>query len=474
MRKNTLNIPFLLAIALWLTSCASSNGFMNSIGRAGSSVGQVNSNTAGLSDPGMWQGNSGTVWAKLTHIPLKQLDSTEASYSGDQAGWIKLAAISKRYSTNTGELVQQLTAWRHQYPNHSGNQLFPDDATLNSLTNTPPPKNIAVLLPLQGPYGRMGQAVRDGFLNGYYGMSSKTSYRQDISFYDTSQKSPSALYQQAVARGANIVIGPLTKDNVQELLNHGSFSVPTLALNYTDSYLPNNFYEFGLSPNDEAQQAADKAKQTGRSRAIIIAAQNKWTQQVIKKLTARWQSQGGSIVDTFYFTPHTDLAAGIANLLHIDPKADHEKMQKENNKETLEQQRRQDFDVIFLLAPPESAREVVPLLKYYYAGNVPIYSTSVIYSGKPAPEKDTDLNGVMFFDTPWTLRIAGTSSTGGEARFNRLFAVGRDAYLLSRELPRLAKLPNFPIYASTGALTLNSQQQIYRRLPLAKIQNGRP
>ena len=33
----------------------------------------------------------------------------------------------------------------------------------------------------------------------------------------------------------------------------------------------------------------------------------------------------------------------------------------------LEQQRRQDFDVIFLLTQPERAREIVPLLKYYYA-----------------------------------------------------------------------------------------------------------
>lgn len=141
-------------------------------------------------------------------------------------------------------------------------------------------------------------------------------------------------------------------------------------------------------------------------------------------------------------------------------------MKTDNNKTTLELQRRQDFDVIFMLAEPKSARAIVPLLRFYYAENIPIYSTSVIYSGSPNPQKDTDLNGVIFADTPWTLKMASNT--------NRMYAVGRDAYLISNGLLRLTQLPNFPLYATTGALTLNSNHQIYRRLPWTKIENGHP
>ncbi|HLB57220.1 MAG TPA: penicillin-binding protein activator, partial [Gammaproteobacteria bacterium] len=154
-----------------------------------------------------------------------------------------------------------------------------------------------------------------------------------------------------------------------------------------------------------------------------------------------------------------------ANLLHVNRKEDREKMQEDNTRASLEQQRRHDFDVIFLLAQPDKAREIVPLLKYYYADNVPIYSTSAIYSGSPAPQKDVDLNGVYFCDIPAVL----LGRTG-----NRLFAVGQDAYLLSNQLPRLAKLPNFPLYGETGALTLTSKQQIYRRLPWTQMHAGHP
>jgi outer membrane PBP1 activator LpoA protein len=249
--------------------------------------------------------------------------------------------------------------------------------------------------------------------------------------------------------------------------------VPTLALNYTEVWfgsLPTNFYEFGLSPLDEAKQLAEKAWQAGHKRAIIIAPQDEWGQRVTKTLVANWNALGGSVTETFYFTDKMDLNQSIAHLLHANMSNDRNKA-----KMASEQQRRQDFDTIFLLASPQSARQIVPLLKYYYADKTPIFSTSVIYSGSPEPQRDSDLNGVTFSDTPWTLQMANSAgSSDGDSRFNRLYAVGRDAYLLSNQMARFSKLPNFPIYGATGALTLTPQQQIYRRLAWVQMHNGRP
>lgn len=403
----------------------------------------------------LWQNNPPVIWNKLQEIPRSQLESMTEK-DPIQVGWIQLAIISKRHSQNTAELMQALTAWRNANPNHPANVLFPNTATLANLSDNTAPQHIALILPLEGPRGASGQAVRDGFLNAYYENLAKTHLQQTISFYDSS-KNPDiiALYQQALSEGAQTIVGPLTKEEVQALSSMNHFSVPTIALNYTDSgNAPTHFYQFGLSPFDETKQLANKARQAGLSHALLIASQSTRSQQLAASLTSHWQAQGGTIQDRFYYSSQNNLSENIAHLLHISP--------TNSNKN----QHRQDFDVIFLLVEPEPARAIVPLLKFYYVQNIPIYATSIVYSGLPNPTKDLDLNGVTFSDIPWVMRANQNT--------NRLFAVGRDAYLLSNELPRLTQLPHFPIYADTGALTLNSKQQVYRRLPWTKMHDGHP
>lgn len=464
MIKNIL-IALLLAVStLVLTSCETTQSLFNqgSSSPSGLTAQSAPVNLQGFpNEPIFWQGGTATVWNKLQHISLPQLQSAAAqSTDANITGWLKLAIISKQYSTDTNQLVTQLIAWRAANPSHTANSLFPDNGTLSRIQSARAPQHIALMLPLQGALGDSGQAVRNGFLSAYY--ASPIQHQQTVSFLDTTQNpNMSALYQQAISQGADSVVGPLTKENVQQLVGLGKFPAPTLALNYTDVWfgsLPANFYEFGLSPIDEAKQLAEKSWQTGHKHALLIAPDDAWGQRVVKSLTSNWQSLGGTVADTFYFNSQTDLNKGVANLLRANPKA---------------QQRRQDFDIIFLLAQPQTARQIVPLLKYYYAANVPIYATSVVYSGKPSAE-DSDLNGVTFADMPWTLQNGNTSAIKSDSKTGRLYALGRDAYMLSNQFNRLSALPNFPVYGATGALTLTSQQQIYRRLAWVQMRNGRP
>ncbi len=162
------------------------------------------------------------------------------------------------------------------------------------------------------------------------------------------------------------------------------------------------------------------------------------------------------------YSPQTDFNSAIPALLHVN--IEQARNRKNNNKAQLEKLRRQDFDVIFLLADPNNGRKIVPLLKYYYADNIPIYATSTINSGTTSLGKGSDLSGVIFSDIPWALKGTGNP--------NRLNAVGRDAYAISRELPRLIQLKHFPFYGATGALTITPEQKIYSRLPMATMHNG--
>ncbi len=407
------------------------------------------------------QGDPATIWKHLQKTPVAKLQSTLNKTSDPtEKGWLTLAMTYQNYHQNTKSLVDQLQHWRKENPNHPALSLIPNDAILSQLSQNPYPKHIALLLPLKGQFSAQGQMVRDGFLSAYYETLSKNP-GQTVTFYDTSRTSNIySLYQKAISNGSDMIVGPLTKENVSELSQQNRYPVTTIALNYTDQTLPKNFFEFGLSPKDEAIQLAIKAREMGYANAIIIAPKDDWSQRIAKPLLTEWQKSGGKIVDSYYYPSRAKFAEDIPTLLHVDS--------KNISKTKIAEARRKDFDAIFLIAQPDDGREIVPLLKYYEASNIPIFSTSVIYSGIPSPEKDHHLNGIIFCDIPWVLH------KNAKGLSNRLYAVGRDAALLSNELPRLSQLPNFPINAATGTLTLSSSQHIYRQVPWTEMRNGHP
>lgn len=421
----------------------------------------------------VWQGNASQTWENLQTISSAKLASMSSANDQAKAAWIQLALISKRDSRNTHQLVQDLQAWRERNPSHPGNEIIPDNGVLNQLLSQSSPSQIAILLPQRGTYGSAGQTVRSGLMNAYYANAGKSG-KQNVKFYDTtSSAGMSELYQQAIAEGADMVIGPLVKTDVQALSRSGSFHSPTLALNYTDVYfgsLPSNFYEFGLLPEDEITQVAERARRSGVSNAIIIAPQSAWGQRMASSFTSRWKAIGGSVQDSWYYTPKSDFNLEVARLLNVNPEVDKQLSQQGSDKTVLAKQRRQDFDVIILFSQPRDARVIVPLLRYYYASNIPIYATSSVYGGKANPSKDVDLNGVIVCDIPLSIQSGRNLNSGIPT--DRLYAVGQDAYVVSQNIPRLQALPNFPIYGSTGALTLSPKGQIHRRIPCAPIRNG--
>ena len=58
---------------------------------------------------------------------------------------------------------------------------------------------------------------------------------------------------------------------------------------------------------------------------------------------------------------------------------------------------------MFLAATPQQARQIKPTLAFQYAGDLPVYATSHLYTGTNNPTQDQDLNGIRFCETPWLL-----------------------------------------------------------------------
>ena len=143
-------------------------------------------------------------------------------------------------------------------------------------------------------------------------------------------------------------------------------------------------------------------------------------------------------------------------------------------------------DMLFLVAFPPLARQILPLLNADSAQHLPIYSTSHIYAGTPDPQRDQNLNGVKFVDMPWILvpdskaqqlhsiLQAGWPSEKIE-KLSRLHALGVDAYELLSQLRSFNSPTPFQWTGQTGHLSLSQDGKIHRdQLQWAHFVEGVP
>lgn len=357
---------------------------------------------------------------------------------------------------------------------------LPTHVNLNSSS----PKKVFVLLPLQGKYGESGQAVRNGFMAAYYANKGQQGTQPAVKVVDTSSVNITTAYRQAVSEGADLVVGPLDKGQVQSLIKGTSLSVPTLALNTVTAQRVPNLYQFGLSQEDEANQVALRASRDGLHRVLVIAPAGGWGAGIVAHFKTTWAAEGGVIVDQLTYVQSRQLPDQIREILHVAKKSSSASKSKTILTEPVEPlaRRRQDIDMIFLVSEPDRAREIVPLLKFYYAENLPIYATSLVYTGKRNPAADGDLNGVHFGDMPWVLgglspQLEGIQQNVAElwktsyAHYPKLYALGVDAYFLALSLNQL---PDEGLPGATGKLFVGEDRHIQRGLSWARIRGGVP
>ena len=353
-----------------------------------------------------------------------------------------------------------------------------------------PPKHVTLLLPLSDKLSASGQAIRNGFLTAHYYAKQHGQPIPEMDFIDTTQGNLQNLYQKAVASGADFIVGPLTKSEVTTFMSGNPPLVPILALNTVDNYLDhplNNLYQFGLAPQDEAIQIANKIIRDGHKKVLVIAPASTWGANLVSVFKSNLTHLGGTIVDQLNYDKQTDFSSEISSLLKVN-KTQTKQTSSQIKKSDLASYRRQDFDAIFIIAKPEEARQINPLLKFYYAGDIPAYATSLIYSGTPNSQLDFDLDGIIFCDLPWVLRNSNelpqylqatqqqiTSTLPGYTiATSKLYALGIDSYNLMRFLNQKGLFPKQGLIGATGTLFLTPSNHIYRRLEWVKMQDGKP
>ena len=425
----------------------------------------------------LWQG-------LLASSPTVLRNAAEISVDPMVHGWLTIGSIAASTGQQGVGWSNGLVRWRTENPNHPAMTVLGDlDLPEHLLLEYP--RQIALLLPLSGSAASAGVAVQNGFLGAYFATASGLDDRQSVRIYDVNAEGgASAAYAVAVAEGAEFVVGPLLRRNATELANDILVPVPVLTLNYLPegTLAPPGLYQFALAPEDEASSAAQRALSDGHQRAVALVPNNDWGRRLLTSFTTEFEGLGGTLLDYRSYTPgKQDFSDEIENLMGLSGSVQRYTRMRANIGRTLQfdPRRRQDTDFIFLATNAPAGRLLKAQLKFHYSGDIPVYSTSEVNSldGR----SNTDLNGIMFADTPWVvdpqpwiehLPAQFAEYWPEERRLARLHAMGYDAYNLIASLFAARGGVMDDLDGATGTLFLDRDGRVHRRLAWAQFQGG--
>ncbi len=321
-----------------------------------------------------------------------------------------------------------------------------------------PVDRLALLVPLTGPLAGAGKAVRDGVLAAHF---ANPASRTRIDIIDSGLTPASAVeaYVDAVTRGAQRVVGPLTREQVAAVFAQSQFPVPVLALNSgeSDAPPPPGNHVFGLAPEEEGAALAQRLGKKGLRAPLLIVNREDWSQRASQAIASHLEIDGARPAARIELPAGVDFSA------------------------TLDAVGGTVFDSVVLALRPQQARLLVAQWRERGMPVQPWLATSHVYSGSPNLSLDRDLDGIEFADAPW---LAGVSAglpprqslkqLSGAESAPRLFAFGMDAYRVVPFLAWLGANPDTYLDGASGQLTVDTAGRV-RRLPAwLRFVDGQP
>ena len=451
-----------------------------------------------IADVAIIDKNHEQIWTTLTTQPVSRLRTLTTNVRGDTyQGWIALAMVNADAASNPQLRAEKLDQWRTLYAAHPASDRFvpqiyaggdtvdfaaPSDGSIN---------NIAVLLPLSASrMTTVAGALRDGIVAAHQ-FSSDQFNPPTLRFYDVGENPAyvRAAYENAIADGADAVIGPLRKQAVSAIVTLRDVTVPTVTLNTVDASLSygggsSSIIQFGLAPEDEARAAASRAIGLSLKNAVILQADDSRGDREARAFQDAMFAYGGDVVHVAVLpTDEYDYSKQIKDALQIT-QSDARFRTLSNtigSKLFFEPDIRPDVDVIFLAVGSEQARSVRPQLDFFHAVDVPRLGTSRVAGADDNIKKNRDLNSIFYPEAPWVLRKSmqkdplrlqiETNFPASKGAYAKLYALGADAYKVITNLTALSngeRLEGF-----TGDLELSNNGHIRRHLDWAQYQEGK-
>jgi outer membrane PBP1 activator LpoA protein len=320
-----------------------------------------------------------------------------------------------------------------------------------------PPAQLALLLPMTGGLAAAGASVRDGFLAAYY---AETRRRPVVKFYDThgTGAGAQAAASRALADGAQMLVGPLGRDEVNAISLPAGSRVPWIALNRAAHAPAAGQSSFALVPEEEGIAVAERLLERKLGRVLVFANRGENAQRALGAFRKVLVAGGGSVVSEMPVGGDLgDLSAQLAALQAGPTPA----------------------QAVFLALEAGQARAVSAQLKTSAAAGLPRIATALILTGANA-RADVELDGIEYPELPWILGQPSGLPSADAARLpsargggQRLFAFGADAWRLAAYFERLYNDPSASVRGATGLLQVDLAGPVHRTPAWAVFTGGR-
>lgn len=334
-------------------------------------------------------------------------------------------------------------------------------APTNPAPTPPPPASeaaIALIVPgADTPFGRAGEAVREGFIAAH--RATRAPVAIQVIETDASAAQAVAAVQAARERGARLVVGPLTRNAVNGVVERGDAGIPIVLLNVPDhaGAIADSQLAFGLGVEDEAallvraslREIDPGATASAARRCVVVVGDGALARRIAAAFVAALKDAGAPTVTLDYAQHGAD---GVAREIMRAP-----------------------VTSVFLALGSRDATQVRTRLPI----DAPLYATSQINVGGGMLLAN-DLEGVRFVDMPWLIeperpavKAYPRSADGSSTEMQRLYALGIDAYRVALEW--LAHRTRFEIDGVTGWLRVDRARspRVERTPGFAVFREGR-
>lgn len=422
------------------------------------------------------------AWSILKTLHKDQLDRLllDQEPSSNGSGWI---ALANAYQQNTAGIATARTAiarWQQQWPQHSATINPPDDILFLQTSSDQGNYKAIVALPLSGRLAKVGESIQAGIIAAH----ATSALFSELQFIDRNQFDSTEELLFAVNQyEADILIGPITKAAVSELANSPLRTLPQVALNAfevdANTRYEQQVLQLSLMIEDEASFIASLMTETAQH-ALVLRSNNPLAERAANTFVEFWPNDEDLKLETFELSEASAFSNDVKNALLLSESHTRLREIEDVFIERMENnlRRRQDIDHIFLASTSAQAKAIKPLLAYHFAGDLPVYAPSLIFDGNIESEKNRDIEGIIFADTPWSvdpsdplkLQLQQHIARGGAASKN-LHALAIDAYYLAALQLTLSPQDSWIYRGRTGSLLVDTDGTTQRR-PIAAMVSG--
>ena len=401
-----------------------------------------------LTDQQRKQENIDRTWALLRSANKGVINNASDEGIVALGGWLALIRAYNDNLNQTAQLSQALQNWKASYPSHSAAYLFPTE--LQGVLNFQQTSlnQVALLLPLSGNAQLIGSTVKAGFDDA---KGSDTSI--NVQVFDTIGTPINTIIDQAKQAGISTIIGPLLKQNVDQILANPSMvqGLNVLALNSTpNARAIGQVCYYGLSPEDEAESAANKMWKDGIKTPFVAVPKNDLGQRTAIAFNVRWQQLAGTDANINYFAQATDITPALQS---------------------------SNVQGLYVVAKSEELADLKNVIDNS-GKQIKVYASSRSNNSNNGPEFRAQMNGVQFSDIPFFKDTDSAqyqkiqSTTNGDYSLMRLYAMGADAWLLANHFNELRQVPGYDVTGLTGKLSAGPNCNIERDMTWFEYLNG--